>query len=299
MENLTYGLLTITRKLGAHYIEKEGKIDFLTDEAIAICLPFGNSSDDCIKLKFYNNKFYFSIIKIFANDEGIGIIGVFNEITEVIEEKFTSIQKLFEILSLKMNYKSNLVTQLSQTTINERLLEEVDNIESALISLLINKKVFFLDSEFQIFSFIYAITILLPKKFHKLINFTINSTSFTENITLMSLPYSTSFINDLEELKKDNCTIVDIENKTCFGIYSSPVFTTIVKSLKHSLKDVANDFFSFLDDIIFNNNTINVKIKTKPKNVKLSKSDLKLIEQIKYNLLNIPQNNNLFEELIK
>ena len=63
-----YGLVSVTRKLGAHYIEKVGDVNYLTDDVLAICLPFGNTLEDCIKMKFFNSKYYFSIVRILSDN---------------------------------------------------------------------------------------------------------------------------------------------------------------------------------------------------------------------------------------
>ena len=294
-----YGLLSITRKLGAHYIIKEGDSTHLTDDVLAICLPFGNSNTDCIKLKYYDKKYYFSIIKVFTDQEGIGIVCFFDSISEIIEENFRNLIEILNILDRKMNYKSQLLSIISSLTMNKHLILEIDNIQSAIISLLINKKIFILDHSFQIFSLIYSLMDMLPLKFHKLLDFTINSTSYAENINIMALQYSEELFFQLDSLNQEKNTLIDIQNSRCFGIYSSPLITEVLIHMKNNSKEKAKELMEILEYLVFENKNIATKVSDIPKKYKVSKVDLKLIDHIKLNLLDLPQKRNLFEELIK
>lgn len=299
MDQKTYGLLSITRKLGAHYLERVGNDDLLTEDAIAICLPFGNSMQDCIKLKFYKNKFYISIIKILSDNEGIGIISPFETINEILKNKFDVIIELITILSDKLNHKSEILSNLIDFKGNDNILFDVANIESALISILINKKVFLLDNNYTILSLLQHLISIFPLKFHKLFDFTINSKSYTENVNLMSISSSDIQFEDLENMKNENNTIIDVQNKICFGIYSSPFFSSLISNLKLGNRIKVKEDLTILEELIFNDKGIKLKKNSITKSLKLSKTDMKLFEKMKLNLLDLPQTSNIFEELIK
>ena len=294
-----YALLSITRKLGAHYIIKEGDSTHLTDDVLAICLPFGNSNTDCIKLKYYDSKYYFSIIKIFTDQEGIGIICPFDSISEIIEENLRNVREILNFLDRKMNYKSQLLSIISSVNMNKHVILEINNIQSAIISLLINKKIFILDHSFQIFSLIYSLMDMLPPKFHKFLDFTINSTSYAENVNIMALQYSKELFFQLDSLNQEKNTLIDIQNSRCFGIYSSPLITDVLRYMKNNSEQKAKELMEILEYLVFENKNIATKVSDIPKKYKVSKVDLKLIDHIKLNLLDLPQKRNLFEELIK
>lgn len=294
-----YSILTVTRKLGAHYIKKVGDDDFFTEEVLAICLPFGNKIGNCIKLKYFNEKWYLTIINIVSDTEGIGIICLFNSIKDIFDNNMDSVLEMLQILSSETNFTDDFANIIKSVVINKKILIEIDNIQSAIISLFINKKIFILDSHYQIFSILYALIELLPEKFHIFLNFTINSNSFTENITIMSVQHTEELTNQLEDLNKEKNSIIDIENQICFGIYSAPIITEIIKNLKKQNMERVNELLKNLESIVFENTKIGLKYSEVSKKFKISKTDYKLIEDIRLNLLNIPQHLNLFEELIK
>lgn len=295
----SYSLLSVTRKLGAHYIEKVGDDNFFTENVLAICLPFGNSLGYCIKLKYFNNKYYLSIIHIVSDTEGVGIICLFDSIKEIFDNNMSTFIDILHILSLHGNTLNGFETIFQSITINKEILTEIDNIQSAIISLFINKKIFILDSNYQIFSIICSLIELLPEKFHFFLNFTINSNSFTENVTIMSIQHTKELVDQLDDLNKEKNTIIDIKNRICFGIYSAPIFVDIMKNLKKQNIDKVREIFTNLELLIFEDSKIGLKYSEVSKKYRISKTDFKLIEEIRFILLDIPQHVNLFEALIK
>ena len=252
-----------------------------------------------MKLKFFKEKYYFSIIRILSDDEGKGIICVFNSIKEIFTTDLSVLIQILNIFSEKFAISSEFSKKLLSLQISEDILIKIDNIQSAIISLLINKKVFILDRNYQFFSILIGLINLLPINFHKFLDFTIDSTSLTENINIMTFSYSKDLINQLNDLNKDKNTIIDIQNKVCFGIYSSPLFTEVMKELKKNNIGNVSELLTKLDTICFDKTKIGLKYSDISKKYKITKSDFKLIELIRLNLLNIPQKENLFEELIK
>ena len=294
-----YGLVSVTRKLGAHYIEKVGDVNYLTDDVLAICLPFGNTLEDCIKMKFFNSKYYFSIVRILSDNEGLGLICAFDSIGEIMHNQFLPIIEILNILKIKTGYDSKLTTEILKLYPNKNILLEIENIQCTIISLLLNKKVFILDDNFQIFSLILSLIELFPEKFHSLFDFTINSTSFTENINIMSFQYYKELDNQLEDLNKEKSTIIDMEHKICFGIFSSPLLNELIKKLKNNETEKANSLILILEKLIFDITNVTLKSSEFGKKYKITKTDAKLIDLIRLNLLKIPPKQNIFEELIK
>jgi polyhydroxyalkanoate synthesis regulator phasin len=299
MNITTFGLISITRKKGAHYIEREGNLEYLTEDVLAICLPFGNNYGECIKLKYFNNQFYLSFTKIISDEEGIGIIGVFSSIKSILNHNATNILKILEILKKRMNYNSFLESKLKTLTLDEFILQKVDNIESVIISILLTKKIFIIDKNLQILSLLHSLINLFPEKFHKMLDFTINSTSYTENINFMSIEYSRDSESLLKYLSSEKYTIIDFENNISFGIYSSPLISTLVKKLRNKNQEEAKFIIEFLLNYIYQKQA-NFENKTElTKRIKISRADEKLVQQIRMNNINEPIKISVFEELIK
>lgn len=299
MELTNYGLVSVTRKLGAHYVEKKGEENYLTDDVLAICLPFGNSSELCLKLKYFKEKFYFSIVRIFTNDQGMGIICVFNSIRDILDDRLETIKEIVNFLNSKTNNSSQIYLDFDSITINSELVSHIDNIQSAIISMLIQKKIFVLDYDYQIFSLILSFIELLPEKFHSFLDFTIDSTSYTENINIMSFQNTKDILTQFSNLEHDKSTIIDIKNQVCFGIYSSPLLNAVINHLQKGSLEAARALLKVYETLIFETDNISIKSAEITKKNKISKTDIKIIDQIRLNLLNLPEQRNIFEELIK
>lgn len=297
MDLLTYGLLTITRKLGAHYKEKVGNTEVFTEDVLAICLPFGNNFNECTKMKFYKNVYYFSIVRILSNDEGIGIICAYNSIDEIVNDKFEGLRKLLTVSQSKLNYSPRYLLQLMNSTVDWNFFTQIENIEKGIIALLLNKKIYVIDINFQFSFLIIDLIHLIPSKFHKFLDFTINSISLTENVTIQSLQYENLIESQITN--QESITIIDLINKTCFGIYSSPIFSLIARKIKENNVDEAKSIFSSIEKSITDDTSFHIEPTNFPKSIKLTKGDIKLLEKIKIQELNLPVQRNLFEELIK
>lgn len=299
MELTNYGLISITRKLGAHYIEKKGEDIYLTDNVLAICLPFGNTAKQGLKLKFFNGKYYFSVVRIFSDNEGMGIICALDSISDLIDDKLNTLRYIFKFLNSKSNNELKLFIDFDSIIFNQNLLIEIDNIQSAIISILLNKKLFVLDDNYQIFSLILSLKEFLPEKFHKFLGFTIDSTSFTENINIMSFQDSKDIISHIESLENNKSTIIDMENKICFGIYTSPLMSQVLEFLKKNSKQEAQDLLKIFETLSFETDKISIKSSEFVRKHKISKADIKIIDLIRLNILDLPVKRNIFEELVK
>ena len=69
--------------------------------------------------------------------------------------------------------------------------------------------------------------------------------------------------------------------------------------MKNNSKEKAKELMEILEYLVFENKKIAIKGSDIPKKYKVSRVDLKLIDHIKLNLLELPQKRNLFEELVK
>lgn len=299
MDQFTFGLISITRRFGAQYLEREGNVNILTEDVLAICLPFGNNFDESIKLKFYNEVFFFSIVKIISDNEGIGIICAFESINELFVDNFNYFNKILEILDSKMKFVPDFTNQLINSYLDWNILTEIENIECGIISLLLNKKVYVIDYKLQSVILELALLNLLPLKFHKYLDFTLNSTSLAENTRIQIFQHLNTIKDQLNNFNQENATIIDLTSKNCFGIYASPIFSLIIKKLRENKLEEAKIIFENIEKLIFANETFHIKMNNFPNNIKITKGDIRLLKKIKLTDLNLPLQNNLFEELVK
>lgn len=220
-----FGLVDISRKHGARFIKKYGLKENL-DQILGHCLPFGQPAPESVKYVHLNEETYLTYMRTYEEDKGLALI---INISNPLEADFNPLNYLESMKQyVEQNDDTNANPQLGLNSKKNALKSySLENIDTAIYSLLTKQKIYSVGSHEEVLELINIILEILPTSMIQKIDFTSQTNSFSENTLFSGLQLTHENLEHLDAIRNEKNTIIFFPNKTCYGIYSSPITKTL------------------------------------------------------------------------
>lgn len=292
-----YGIISVSRKEGAKFLELKGMENINLNNILTLCLPFGDPHAGSLKFKVIDSVNYLTMLNLNMKSEGIGIVVPINYNNGEHNIDQDLILKINKLLISKSNLLPiSFKIQESHLKHNSILINIV-NIENFFISILIGQKIYIIDDNFQLLNIMMFLFKLFPKELYFLLEFVINSNSFSENTKIIGIPVTKNNLDNLDKISKEKNTILDLDSKICFGNFSSPLIKILLSYIVKDKISTAKNLLTNIYLLASENEDINENLSHFSKKHNINKADALLIIKLRRIIYNKQKKLNVFEEL--
>ncbi|MFX0095037.1 MAG: hypothetical protein ACFFBD_25095 [Candidatus Hodarchaeota archaeon] len=209
-------------------------------------LPFGSVPGQSIKCTIADDMICFSYLRM-NGQKGIGITLAFD--LEAIPDN------VLGFLPEMMSVLESSPPELAPLDINPRKIAppasiQIKNFDSAIFSFITGFPTVILGNEDEILELIFAMSASLPKKMRARFWFVTQSTSLSENVNIIGMPFSTDILSELSEAR-GKYTVVVLGDHV-YGQFSSQLCKKMAfhaeKGQYEQIKDLLTDFYELVRD---------------------------------------------------
>ena len=300
-----YAIISVNRKEGVKLLYTFNFKQNRINELLTYCLPFGDPHDISVKLTLINGVFYLALLILDNKNNGKGIISPITDIDEENHFNRDLINEIFSLLQfnsepdtfLSPNEYTVKYSQLISSPSIQFSLTAINNANNLLISLLVGRKIYVLGPGDKFLDLIEFLFNLFPCELHFLLRFVLNSNSLSENTQIIRIPLTKNNLHDLDKINKEKNTVLDLDNKICYGFYSSPLIDQVIEALEQYQIHSAKKIFSTIYKIALHNDA-NDNVSKLSKLHKINKNDAIMILKLRNLIYDKKWKGNLFDELV-
>ncbi|HUU77174.1 MAG TPA: ADP-ribosylation factor-like protein [candidate division Zixibacteria bacterium] len=233
----------------------------LEEKILAEAIPFGEPCSKSIKLSKIEDEFYLSISRFdFDKDLGYGIIFryVFPNLNFAVKEFV--VNRLFEIIS-----SQELLNEIAKENILHFKTKKVDsifrnfelpNLDGIIFSILTQIPIIVFGENEEIMDFLMMLIRILPNWALNKYTFVTQTTSLTENVTMIGLKPTEENLEMIERRNDPHLPVIHLTKNKVFAPFTSKICIDFAKEIEmksdRSSTKILDDFY----ELITSNNDI-------------------------------------------